>query len=890
MPERDSSRPSRMHSTGVRTTKPRSLGGVLASLLGAIAMSVVAGVLLTAAITPVVALTGAGATSAIKIFENLPDHLNPGELAQPSTLYAKKGGKTVQLATFYDQDRRTVPWDAISQYVKDAVVAEEDPRFYSHGGVDIISTGRAILQNLAKKNISGASTVSMQYVRNVLIQESQAIIDEKKRKAAYNDAMKQTADRKLKEMKLAISIEKKYSKDEILLGYLNIALFGRQVYGIESAARYFYGKSAKDVTLAEAASLVAIVNNPAQLQIDLPENVARNTERRNKILGSMLRHGKITQAQYDEAKATPVTPKITPRRPGCSVAEGNYGLGHFCDYVQRYIRNDPSFGATAEERMFKFRRGGYQIMTTIDLDMQAAGLRAMHDTVPQRIDGIDAGGASSSVQVDTGKVLAMVQSRPFSDDGDFLKKHPTYTSINWNTDFEYGGSNGFQVGSTFKPITLTQWLKSGNSVRDVLNVNGRTVLQQSFRASCMTDGVYSYGPWTFSNDNLGIRGTQSVRTTIANSINGGVVSMAQKLDLCEIFQTAKDLGIHRASDLPKSEEDPKKPFVPTLTGSFRDLSMVPSNTFAGVDEIAPITMASAYAAFAGGGKVCTPVPIESITGPDGKPVDFTKSKCTNAISPEVAAGVAYTLQYTVTNGLASHAASSTGVPHLAKTGTTDDVVDNWTVGASTKVATATWVGNVGPTCANPRDANTCERVSTRFFGNLMYADQTIWPALMNEADRKYGGDAFPEPSESALRITTQQVPDVTGKSVEQATSALTAAGFTVVDGGTTDSAVAKGMVAKTDPAAGSAVQAGSTISLIRSSGNLAKVPDGLTGRTGADAQSALAGAGFTKVVLQCDTGSGKPDPGKDTVKSVSPGSGKEAKQSSQITLTLSCGR
>ncbi|PIJ51751.1 penicillin-binding protein [Leucobacter sp. OLES1] len=865
-----------MHSTGVRTTKPRSLGGVLASLLGAIAMSVVAGVLLTAAITPVVALTGAGATSAIKIFENLPDHLNPGELAQPSTLYAKKGGKTVQLATFYDQDRRTVPWDAISQYVKDAVVAEEDPRFYSHGGVDIISTGRAILQNLAKKNISGASTVSMQYVRNVLIQESQAIIDEKKRKAAYNDAMKQTADRKLKEMKLAISIEKKYSKDEILLGYLNIALFGRQVYGIESAARYFYGKSAKDVTLAEAASLVAIVNNPAQLQIDLPENVARNTERRNKILGSMLRHGKITQAQYDEAKATPVTPKITPRRPGCSVAEGNYGLGHFCDYVQRYIRNDPSFGATAEERMFKFRRGGYQIMTTIDLDMQAAGLRAMHDTVPQRIDGIDAGGASSSVQVDTGKVLAMVQSRPFSDDGDFLKKHPTYTSINWNTDFEYGGSNGFQVGSTFKPITLTQWLKSGNSVRDVLNVNGRTVLQQSFRASCMTDGVYSYGPWTFSNDNLGIRGTQSVRTTIANSINGGVVSMAQKLDLCEIFQTAKDLGIHRASDLPKSEEDPKKPFVPTLTGSFRDLSMVPSNTFAGVDEIAPITMASAYAAFAGGGKVCTPVPIESITGPDGKPVDFTKSKCTNAISPEVAAGVAYTLQYTAESGLARDAAAPyQGVPHLAKTGTTDDVVDNWTVGSSTTVATSTWVGNV-----------TGKRSTLGY--SFQTADSQIWRDTMRAADNKYGGKAFPEPSSSALRVTTQTVPDLTGKSYDEAVKALTTAGFTPVDGGTTDSAVAKGMVAKTDPAGGSSAPAGADVKIFRSSGNLAKVPDGLTGRTGADAQSALAGAGFTKVALQCDTGSGKPNPGKDIVKSVSPGSGKEAKQSSQITLTLNC--
>ncbi|WP_052961503.1 MULTISPECIES: transglycosylase domain-containing protein [unclassified Leucobacter] len=862
----------------MRTVKPRSAGGALAGFFGAIAMSVVAGVLLTAAITPVVAVSGAAATSAIKIFENLPDHINPGELAQPSTLYAKKGGKTVQLATFYDQDRKEVKWDDISQFVKDAAVAEEDPRFYSHGGVDVIATSRAMLQNVAGQNLSGASTITMQYVRNVLIQESQAIVNEKEREAAYKEATRQDADRKLKEMKLAISIEKKYSKDEILLGYLNIALFGRQVYGIESAAHYYYGKTAKDLTLSEAASLVAIVNNPAQLQLDLPENLERNKQRRDKILGSMLRTEKITKAQYDEAVAAPIVPKITPRVPGCSVAEGNYGLGHFCDYVQRYIRNDPSFGATAEERMFQFRRGGYQIMTTIDLDLQKAGLAAMHERVPQTpVDGIDVGGASSSVQVDTGKVLAMVQSRPFSDDGTFLKKNPNYTSINWNTDFEYGGSGGFQVGSTFKPITLTQWLKSGHSVNDIVNVNGRTVQLQSFQASCMPDGVYSYGDWTFSNDNTGIRGNQSVKTAIGFSINGGVASMAQKLDLCEIFQTAKDLGIHRASDLPKDSADPKKPFVPTISGNFRDLSMVPSNTFGGVDEIAPITMASAYAAFAGGGKVCTPVPIESITGPDGKPVDFTKSKCTNAISPEVAAGVAYTLQYTAESGLAREAAAPyQGIPHLAKTGTTDDVVDNWTVGSSTTVATSTWVGNV-----------TGKR-STLGYG-FQTADSQIWRDTMRAADLKYGGKAFPEPSSSALRVTTQTVPDLTGKSYDEAVKALTTAGFTPVDGGNTDSAVPKGMVAKTDPAGGSSAPAGADVKIFRSSGNLAKVPDGLTGRTGADAQSTLTGAGFTKVVLQCDTGSGKPDPGKDTVKSVSPGSGKEAKQSSQITLTLSCG-
>jgi membrane peptidoglycan carboxypeptidase len=127
------------------------------------------------------------------------------------------------------------------------------------------------------------------------VQEAEAIPDDAEREKAFKNAMRQEADRKLKEMKLAIGVEKKNSKDEILLGYLNIALFGRQIYGIESAAQYYYGKPAAQLTLAESASLVAIVNNPSILQIDLADNIEANTERRNKILESMLRTGHHSQ-------------------------------------------------------------------------------------------------------------------------------------------------------------------------------------------------------------------------------------------------------------------------------------------------------------------------------------------------------------------------------------------------------------------------------------------------------------------------------------------------------------------------------------------------------------------------------------------------------------------
>lgn len=845
----------RAQKQGNYFVKKRTFQGALGGVLGAVGMSVIAGILLTAAVTPVVALSGATASSAISIFDNLPSHLEPGKLAQPSTLYAKgSDGNPVAFSQFYLQDRIAVGWDEISQGVKDSVVATEDPRFYTHGGVDVLATGRAVLFNAMGKDVSGASTVTMQYVRNVLVQEAEAKLDEAEREEAYKNAMRQDADRKLKEMRYAIGIEKKFSKDEIMLGYLNIALFGNTIYGIESAANYYYGTSAKDLSLAQSASLVAIVNNPSKLQIDIEENLPANLARRDRIIGDMYERGKITQEQHDAAIAEPLEPKITPKRSGCETA-GN--LGHFCNYVKLYIQNDPSFGNTEEERLFNLQRGGYEIQTTIDLDIQNAGAQAVEETVPQTMDGINVGAASVSLEVGTGKVLGMVQNRPYSQDQNVLAQNPGYTGVNYSTEYKYGGSGGFQVASTYKAFTLAEWIRTGHSVRDTVNVNGRTVMQQNFKAHCRPDGVADYGPFPFSNDNDGTRGNQTVLTATANSVNGGFVSMAQKMDVCDITQLATDMGVKRANGDP-------------LEGNL-------SSVFAGTDPIAPITMAAAYAGFAGNGKVCSAVPIESITDQDGVAVPFTGSDCKDAIEPRVAAGVAYALQYTVQNGLARFAQSNIGVPHLGKTGTSDDIKDNWIVGASTKVATATWVGNVEG------------HVSTRYFGGLMYADQRIWPAMMNVADAKYGGEAFPEPDNSALKVTMSTVPDTKGKSFADAKALLESLGFGVVDGGETDSGEAKGTVARTDPEGGGGAPAGATVTIYTSNGQLSKIPDGLVDSGFGDARSALASAKFTKVTGKCSDGSGLPgNADKLKVESVSPGSGEEAKHDNQVTLTLKC--
>lgn len=854
-------------------------GGRFAGFIGAVAMSVVAGILLTAGVAPVVAMTGQAATTAMTVFENLPNHLNPGKLAQPSVLIGvDNNGDSYEIATFYHQDRQSRGWDDISQYVKDAVVAIEDPRFYTHGGVDVLATSRAAVQNLAGRDLSGASTITMQYVRNVLVQAAMAHPDEKEQKKAYEQAVRQDVDRKIKEMRYAIGIEQKYSKDEILLGYLNIALFGRRIYGIESAANYFYGVTAKDLSLAQSASLMGMVNSPDNLRIDDPEKIPANKKRRDIILGKMLQHGKITKQQHDEAVASEVVPNITPRKAGCNAAEEKWGLGHFCDYVLRTIQNDPKFGKSAAEREFNLSRGGYRITTTIDLEMQQAGTAKMREQVPATKRGIDPGGSVVSVEVGTGRVLTMVQNKAFNNDPTVLEQSGgALTSINYGTDYELGGSAGFQVGSTFKPMVLAEWIRSGRSVNEIVNVNGRTVDLSSFKASCVDGGVYGYGPFRFHNDNLGVRGNQTVRTAIAQSLNGGVVSMQQKLDLCKTFDLAESLGIHRAS---------KQTIEGLPTFGTTKLTRVPANTFGGSDEIAPITMAAAYAAFAGGGKYCEPNPIDSIVDSEGKNVPFTKKPCRQGISAEVAAGVANVLQFSVTNGLAGHARSRHGIPHLAKTGTTDNIRDNWTLGASTRVATATWVGNAGPVEVSP---GKFDRVPTNLFG-LYYADQNIWPAVMNVADRKYGGSAFPAPSPTALRQVTVQVPDLKGKTVADAKALLKSLDFQVTDAGAVTSDAPIGTVASTNPAANASVPRGSSISLHTSSGQPVvqhTIPGNLVGQTGNAAKKVLNDTGYANVSFACDTGT-QIDPAGQTVQNTDPGPGVNSAPENTVTLYLAC--
>ncbi len=835
------------------------MSDVGAGVLGFVGMSALAGVLVTAAVTPALAVTGMAANNSISMFENLPGYLDINDLSEKTDIYAMQpDGSAAHLASFFEENREEVEWDAISQYVKDAAIAGEDPRFYEHGGIDIQGTVRAALNEYVIGGATqGGSSITQQYVKNVLINNGvKEATTEEEKEAAYDAATATTPERKLKEMRYAIALEKKFSKDEILKGYLNIAAFGGRVYGIESAANYYFAKSAADITLPEAASLIAIVNNPEKFRLDYPDSetngvnsvndkgeptpYAANKERRDYILEQMLKEKKITQEEHDAAVATPIAPVITEPSTGCQTAQGS---AFFCDYVKNVILNefdDPATDVDEGSRML--REGGLQIYTTLDLELQNRAETAIAENVPYTDPRFAVGSVAVTVQPGTGKILAMAQNKKYTEDPDVAAADPTYTSVNYSTDFNYGGSSGLQPGSTYKVFTLAEWLNQGHSLTESFNGSRRGF--SSFTDSC--NGDWSGEPYNPRNDD-GRIAYNAVDAT-KWSVNSSFMAMAQQLDLCKIKQTAQAFGIHRADG--------------------GELQMNPSDVL-GTQEIAPVTMAAAFAGIANNGTTCTPIAIERIVNAKGEEITPPASTCTQSVTPEVAHAMAYAMQETFAGGGTAVASNTyTGVPHIGKTGTTDGAKDTWMIGASTKAATAVWVGNVVGD-ANLRDL---------WFdsGGAATARHRIWPAIMEVADNKYGGDAFPEPDSSAFRQVLIDIPEVTGLSLEEARKAIEEAGFVFEDGGQQDSDLPAGTVSGTDPS-GQAGR-GTTIRVFTSNGQGTTVPD-LAGMTSQEAKSALDQAGLKLKA------SGNPA-AEATVESQSPAAGSAVKRGTEVTVTF----
>lgn len=710
----------------------RTWWGVLGGLTGFIALSVVAGVLAAAAVTPAVAVVGTATDDTIGAFDGLPDYIQVTPLPQASTMYAMKGGQEVPIATFYQQNRVEVGWNQIAQSAKDAAVGTEDPGFYSHGGVDVTGTIRGAILTALHKSVQGGSSITQQYVKNILVERcdtmdvnpsaTKKVYDQEMAAftSCYHDATSITPMRKLREMRYAIGLEKRYTKNQILQAYLNIAAFGGQVYGIQSAAEYYFGVSAADLTLPESATLIAILNNPNNLRIDEPNNTANGAAngykltlaRRNYVLDRMYVNSKITKAQRDAALATKIEPKITVTDSGCMSAQ-QYNAGFFCDYVQHVMQQDPVFGKTQDERTAFLDTGGLKIYTTLNLDLQQTAQAAISDYIPATPSVGNIGSSNVTVKVGTGQILTMVQSRPYNNTA---SPPPGTTAVNYNTDYNYGGSQGFQTGSSFKMFDLIEWLKEGHSLNDVINTTQHTFPQSDFHESPPCDWIGG-APWQVANDDPAAPELNVLQAT-AQSVNSAFAMMGTKMDLCGVYNDAKDLLVHGA-------DESANPFI-----------MTPA-ALIGTNYIAPLTMATAYAGIANGGVACSPVAIDKIVEADGSDHAVPKSTCsTTPIPANISAAIIYDLQGVLRpGGTAATANPNDGTPVFGKTGTTDNSLENWLVTSTTNVAQATWVGNISG--GVPLRSLSFQGVGG---GNVKFS---IVKIIQSAIDQTYGGGGFP---------------------------------------------------------------------------------------------------------------------------------------------------
>ncbi|WP_420368519.1 transglycosylase domain-containing protein [Curtobacterium sp. L1-20] len=655
----------------------RRAGG---AALGFVGGSVLAGLLVGVGVTPVLAVAGVGTTSAIGVFDSLPEYIRIGELPQRNEVWANRGGKPVLLANVWDQNRQELPLDRISDHLEHAAVDGEDRRFYETGGVDAQSMVRSLVSVVAAKGKggSGGSTLTMQLVRNIKIQQASELPTEAERAAATEEATERSANRKLSEMKLAIGLAKEYSKREILAAYLNIAYFGDQTYGVQAAAQHYYGKDASDVTPAEAASLIAIVQWPERRDLSTAAHHADNVARRDVILRSMHEQGHLTGAELTEAVASEPADyvRLTPPQQGCEAVAR--GAEYFCDFAVRVAKELPQLGPTEERRADAWRTGGYRIQTTLDLDRNAEQKALLDRYDPNTESRFALGATLDTVEAGTGRVLTMAQNTDY-DRSDAAPA--TATSLNYATDRAYGGSNGFQVGSTYKMFTLLQWLASGRSPDAMVDGTRHT---QTTWTQC---GQTIERAWTPKNDSPGQRGMYSVRNATAQSVNAAYSSMAAQLDLCDIRDVAARLGVHpaRGGDLPANPA-----------------------AVLGTTSIAPLTMAAAYAGVADHGRYCAPVVIDQVTDRRGEELGGQPRACRQAVPAAVADTAFAVMGGAFHGGTADGGQTPDGATLFGKTGTTDAADQIWLVGGTSRAVTAYWQGNTDGGKANLRSHSSGE--------------------------------------------------------------------------------------------------------------------------------------------------------------------------------------
>ena len=634
----------------------RDLGGTIRLLVAFVVAAVLLGVLGAALSVPSVAAVGRLTSAGDSGFMTLPSTFSAARLPQGSRILAADGSL---IATPEDQDRRVVRLDQIAPVMRQAQVAIEDSRFYSHGAIDVKALTRALIQDLRTGTASeGASTLTQQFVKMTL--QAKALAEG--RNAAAEAAVAKTLTRKLTELRYAAWLERTWSKNQILGGYLNLAYYGDGAYGVEAAARHYFGVPASALTLPEAATLAGLVRSPSTT--DPVHHPRQALARRNVVLDRMHDLHLVTTARWRAALRRPLAADlhVTYQPATCAASRHPY----FCSFVIRWLEEQPALGATPQARHDLLYRGGLTVHTTLDPSVEQDANRALRAVAPVG-NSLGVAAAAYVTRPGTGDVLAVGQDTAYGTDATSGQ-----TELNYAVDTAYGGSRGFQFGSTAKAFSLVTAMAQGLGLHASVDAPAAGPQQPAiFSRSQFPKPCGLYNRWKVYNDEAWGGGTMSLMEATAKSTNTAFVALASRIGVCAIHRTMTAFGMHDASGAP--------------------IGTYPPQVVLGAQQVSPQTLANAYAALAAGGVLCRTRPVTSITQ-DVKVLVAPSPSCTRVADAGVVGQATRYLMFNMTHG-SGILNQLGGRPSAGKTGTADGNAQSWFVGYTPQLTTAVWVGN-----------------------------------------------------------------------------------------------------------------------------------------------------------------------------------------------------
>jgi 1A family penicillin-binding protein len=578
-----------------------------------------------------------------------------------STRILDRTGDTVLYDLNPDVTRNMIPLTEVSTNIQQATLAIEDSGFYYHSGISLPAIARAIYVDVTTGSAAqGGSTITQQVVKNTLLTNEKSIV------------------RKIHEWVLALKLEQRYSKDQILELYFNNTPYGGTLYGVESATRAFFGKSAKDVTLAEAAYLAALPQAPTYFS-PYGNNRDALEDRKNIVLDRMKKLGYITDEQYDEAKTTKVV--WSPQSNNSIIAP------HFVFYIEQYL--EQKYGPTAITR-------GLEVQTTIDVDLQHEAEAIVNRYALENEKKFHATNAALvAIDPKTGQILSMVGSRGYFD-----------KNIDGNYNIAIAER---QPGSSFKPFVYAAALLKGYTPQTEI-----FDLPTQFSTTCDPSDIFNstypcYAPGNYDGK---FRGPMTFMTALSQSINVPAVKVMYLAGIENVIDLATHMGI-------------------TTLGEAKQYGL---SLALGAAEVRLLDLTSAYSAFANDGNLNPPTGILKITDADGQVLEEYKAEPTQVLDTGVARDISSILssnearfpEYPPDNPFHFE-----GFDVAAKTGTTNDYRDAWTIGYTPSITVGVWAGN-----------NDNSPMVKEIAG---YIVAPMWHEFMGVALQKFPQEFFGEP-------------------------------------------------------------------------------------------------------------------------------------------------